>query len=93
MECVCTHQHQVRVCLSRTAAHLTLLKGWRACEFRNREQIRMNLLLASRGVTIKAMLPIGFPTTGPDSAISWALSAQPGHPPNIILFAAALLGL
>jgi hypothetical protein len=53
----------------------------------------MNLLLASRGLTIKAILPIGFPTTGPDSAISWAFSAQPGHPPNIILFAAALLGL
>jgi hypothetical protein len=53
----------------------------------------MNFLLASRGLPIKATLPIGFPTTGPESAMSWAFSAQPGNPPNIILFAAALLAL
>ncbi len=72
---------------------MTLFTGFRGCEFRNRDQIRRNLLLASRGLPIKARLPSGFPATGIDSAVNWAFEARPGHPPNVVFFVAALLGL
>jgi len=67
--------------------------GWKGCEFRYRDQVRKNLLLASHGVPISIQLPAGFPITGPEDAMNWALSSNPGHPPNIVFFIAALLGV
>lgn len=96
MESGCTLLHQVAFFITRVQLHsycITLFAGYRACEFRNRDQIRRNLLLASRGLQIRATLPFGFPATGPDAAISWAFENRPGYPPNIVLFVAALLGL
>ena len=38
-------------------------------------------------------LPSDFPIAGPEAAMAWALSANPGNAPNIVLFAAAMLGI
>ena len=67
--------------------------GWKGCDFRYRVQVRKYLLLASHGVPINVQLPAGFPITGPESAMNWALDSSPGQPPNIVFFVAALLGV
>jgi hypothetical protein len=67
--------------------------GWRGCEFRYRDQLRKTLLIASHGLPIDMELPSDFPLTGPEAAMAWALSANPGNAPNIVLFAAAMLGI
>jgi len=67
--------------------------GWRGCEFRYRDQLRKTLLIASHGLPIDMELPSDFPITGPEAAMAWALSANPGNAPNIVLFAAAMLGI
>lgn len=66
--------------------------GWRGCEFRYRDQVRKTLLLASHGVHVNMQLPFDFPR-GPEAAMSWALSANPGNPPNIVFFIAAMLDI
>lgn len=67
--------------------------GWKSCSFRNKESLTRCLVQASLGVHIRARLPPGFPVTGPESAMHWAFSVNPGCPPNIVLFLGALLGL
>ena len=68
--------------------------GLQNCTFRNREVIRMYLVLASRGVDINVTLPSTFPTSGPEQLLAWLfMSHISGGPPNIVLFVAALLGL
>lgn len=69
------------------------LPGWKSCSFRYRDSITKLLVLASLGQPIRARLPLGFPTTGPESAMEWAFSSTPGSPPNIIFFVGAILGL
>ena len=68
--------------------------GLQHCTFRNREVIRLYLVLASRGVDINITLPSAFPTSGPEQLLEWVFMSQiPGRPANIVLFVAALLGI
>jgi hypothetical protein len=67
--------------------------GWKACEFRFKNQVRRSFLLASHGLPINVELPTGFPVKGPVAALNWAITANPGNPPNVVLFIGALLGL